>query len=176
MINHHKWINSLPKAKKEIIESINQLDYENSINSIPKKNSYNSVKKYTLLTVIFICGLIFVSIVKNETRNLQKEINNIEASINLIKFNLDQAFLDHQIITSPEKLSLLAKKHLNINLEPYKRSQIKQLNAENEEFTKINKTKKEKTKMQKFKKLYSHPKSIPNEIKTHVAKRIVEKK
>ena len=176
MINHHKWINSLPKAKKEIIESINQLDYENSINSIPKKNSYNSVKKYTLLTVIFICGLIFVSIVKNETRNLQKEINNIEASINLIKFNLDQTFLDHEIITSPENISLLAKKHLNINLVPYKRSQIKQLNDENKKFTKINITEKEKTKIQKFKKLNSRPKSIPNEIKAHIVKRIEEKK
>jgi hypothetical protein len=176
MINHNKWIASLPKVNKEISKTINQLDHENSINSIPKKDSYNSVKKYTLLTVLFICGLIFVSIVKNKTRNLQKEINNLETSINLIKFNLDQTFLDHEIITSPENISLLAKKHLNIDLMPYKRSQIKQLNAENEKFTKINKTEKEKTKIQKFKKLYSHPKSIPNEIKTHVAKRIEEKK
>ena len=30
--------------------------------------------------------------------------------------------------------------------------------------------------IQKFKKLYSRPKSIPNEIKTHVAKRIEQKK
>ena len=60
MINHHKWIDSLPRTKKEIIKTINQLDYENSVNSIPKKDSYNSVKKYTLLTVILICGLIFM--------------------------------------------------------------------------------------------------------------------
>ena len=176
MINHHKWIGSLPKAKKEIIDTINQLDYENSINSIPKKDSYNSVKKYTLLTVLFICGLIFVSIVKNETRNLQKEINNLETSINLIKFNLDQTLLDHEIIASPENITLLAEKHLNIDLVPYKRSQIKQLNSENKKFTKINKTEKEKTNIQKFKKLHSRSKSIPNEIKTHIAKRIEEKK
>ena len=176
MINHHKWIGSLPKAKKEIIETMNQLDYENSENGIPKKNSYNSVKKYTLLTAIFICGLIFVSLVKNETRNLQKEINNLETSIKLIKFNLDQTFLDHEIITSPENISLLAKKHLDIDLAPYKRSQIKQLNAENEKLMRINKTEKEKTNIQNFKKLYSNPKSIPNEIKNHIAKRIKEKK
>ena len=176
MINHHKWIGSLPKAKKEIIDTINQLDYENSINSIPKKDSYNSVKKHTLLTVLFICGLIFVYMVKNKTRNLQKEINNLETSINLIKFNLDQTLLDHEIITSPENITLLAKKHLNIDLMPYKRSQIKQLNTENEKFTKINKTEKEKTNIQKFKKLHSRSKSIPNEIKTHIAKRIEEKK
>ena len=173
MINHHKWIGSLPKAKKEIIETINQLDYDNSINSIPKKDSYNSVKKYTLLTVIFICGLIFVSIVKNETRNLQKKINNLEASINLIKFNLEQTFLDHEIITAPENISLLARKHLDIDLTPYKRSQIKKLNDKNEEITKIEK--KEKNIL-KFKNLYSQPKSIPNKIKNHVASRIEEKK
>ena len=174
MINHKKWISSLPKINKEISKTINQLDHENSINSIPTKDSYNSVKKYTLLTVIFICGLIFVSIVKNETRNLQKDINNLETFINLIKFNLDQAFLDHEIITSPENISLLAKKHLNIDLAPYKRSQIKQLNDKNEKITKINK--KEKTNTQKYKELYSRPKSIPDKIKTHVASLIKEKK
>ena len=176
MINQYKWISSLPKVNTKFSKTTNQLDHEKWTSTIPKKDTYNSVKKYSFMTILFVCGLIFVSIVKNETRNLQKEINNLETSINLIKFNLDQTFLDHEIITSPENISLLAKKHLNIDLVPYKRSQIKQLNAENEKFTKINKTEKEKTKIQKFKKLYSRPKSIPNEIKTHIAKRIEKKK
>ena len=176
MINQYKWISSLPKVNTKFSKTTNQLDHEKWTSTIPKKDTYNSVKKYSFMTILFVCGLLFVSIVKNETRNLQKEINNLETSINLIKFNLDQTFLDHEIITSPENISLLAKKHLNIDLMPYKRSQIKQLNAENEKFTKINKTEKEKTKIQNFKKLYSRPKSIPNEIKTHIAKRIEEKK
>ena len=176
MINQYKWINSLSKVNTKFSKTTNKLNHEKWTSTIPKKDTYNSVKKYSFMTILFVCGLIFVSIVKNETRNLQKEINNLETSINLIKFNLDQTFLDHEIITSPENISLLAKKHLNIDLVPYKRSQIKQLNAENEKFTKINKTEKEKTKIQKFKKLYSRPKSIPNEIKTHIAKRIEEKK
>ena len=173
MINHNKWINTLPKPKKEIIETINQLDYANPLNKVPKKDSYSSVRKYTLFTVVFICGLIFVSIVKNETRNLQKKINNLEASINLIKFNLEQTFLDHEIITAPENISLLARKHLDIDLTPYKRSQIKKFNDKNEKVTKIEK--KEKN-IQKFKKLYSQPKSIPSKIKNHVTSRIEEKK
>ena len=196
MINHHKWIGSLPKAKKKIIETINQLDYENSINRIPKKDSYNSVKKYSFMSILFVCGLLFVSMVKNEARNLQKEINNLETSINLIKFNLDQTLLDHEIITSPENISLRAKKHLYIDLVPYKRSQIKQLKDENENFTQINKTKKEKInnlsvgikshvakkiekkkmEIRKLHELYSDPKSIPNEIKTQVIKQVEEKK
>ena len=178
MINQDKWLNSL-NIVKEDVNLINHRIWTNTIpkaNPIPKKKKFNSVKKYSLIVTLFVCGLLFVSVIKNETRNLQKEINNLETSINLIKFNLDQTFLDHEIITSPENITLLAKKHLNIDLVPYKRSQIKQLNAENEKFTKINKTEKEKTKIQNFKKLYSRPKSIPNEIKTHIAKRIEEKK
>ena len=176
MINQDRWISSLPRVNLKSTGKENQLDYDKWINTIPQKNLNNTIKQYPLIAVLFVCGLVFVSAVKNETRNLQKEINNLETSINLIKFNLDQTFLDQEIITSPENITLLAKKHLNIDLVPYKRSQIKQLNAENEKFTKINKTEKEKTKIQKFKKLYSRPKSIPNEIKTHVAKRIEQKK
>ena len=137
MINHKKWISSLPKINKEISKTINQLDHENSINSIPKKDSYNSVKKYTLLTVLFTCGLIFVSIVKNETRNLQKDINNLETSINLIKFNLDQAFLDHEIITSPENISRLSEEYLESAFTSYKHTQIKLLNKEEEIFNNL---------------------------------------
>ena len=99
MINHHKWINTLPKPKKEIIETINQLDYENPLNKVPQKDSYSSVKKYTIVSVLFVVGLIFVSAVKNETRNLQKEINDLQASISQINFNLNQAILDYEVIT-----------------------------------------------------------------------------
>ena len=113
---------------------------------------------------------------KNETRNLQKEINNLEANISLIKYDLDQAFLDHEIITSPENISLLAKKHLNIELTPYKKSQIKRLDDKNEELVKVNKQIKEKTKIQQIKKLYSQPETIPAEIKNQVTKRVAKKK
>ena len=171
MINQNKWINSLPKAKKASDKTIEQIDHDKWINTIPKKEAYSSVTKYTYLTAFFICGLIFVSIVKNETRNLQKEINSLESSVNLIKFNLDQAFLDHEIITSPENVSLLAKKHLDTDFAPYKISQIKQLNTQGENIAKIN-----KKKVYKPKKLYSDPKSLKDEIKTHVSKRIEEKK
>ena len=65
--------------------------------NIPKKNVNNSIKKYPLMAILFVCGLVFVSLVKNETRNLQREINNLEASINVIQFNLDQAVLDNEV-------------------------------------------------------------------------------
>ena len=107
-------------------------------------------------------GLILVSAIKNGTRNLQKEINNLEASVNVIKFNLDQAILDNEVITSPEYISLLAKEYLSIDLVSYKRSQIKQLNGENKKFTKINKIKKGKIDKKKIK-------NLSDGIKTQVA-------
>jgi len=209
MINQDKWISSLPNINTEFSKIANQLDHDRWINTIPekntyspvKKNTYSSVKKYSLIATLFVCGLLFVSVVKHETRNFQKEINNLEASINAIKFNLDQAILDNEVITSPENISLLAKEYLSVDLVSYKRSQIRQLNNENRQFTKINKIKKEKinkkktknlsaniksqvakriektkTEIIKLQGLYSNPKSIPNEIKTQVAKQIKEKK
>ena len=209
MINRDKWIGSLPNVNTEFNKTTNQLDHDRWINTIPKKNTYSSVKKntyssvkkYSIIVTLFVCGLLFVSAIKNETRNLQKIINNLEASINVIKFNLDQAILDNEIITSPENISLLAKEYLSIDLVSYKRSQIKQLNDENKKFTKVNKIKKEKinkkkiknlsdniktqvtkrieikkTEMRKLQELYYNPKSIPKEIKTQVAVQIEEKK
>ena len=201
MINQDKWISSLPNINTESSKIANQLDKSRWTNTIPKKKTYNSVKKHFLITTLFVCGLLFVSAVKNETRNLQKEINNLEASINVIKFNLDQAILDNEVITSPENISLLAKEYLNIKLVSYKRSQIKQLNDENEKFTGVDKIKKEKidrtkienlqdsiktqvtkkietkkAEIRKLQELYSNPQSIPDEIKTQVATKIEEKK
>ena len=127
MINKDKWIGSLPGKNTRFSNTINQLDHDKWIKTIPKKKSHNSVRKYYLMSIVFVCGLLFVSVIKNETRNLQKEINNLEISINLIKFNLDQAFLDNEVITSPENISRLAKEYLNINFVSYKKNQIKRL-------------------------------------------------
>ena len=209
MINQSRGISSLPKIKTKFSETTNQLDHDRwintvpnrLINTIPKKNTYNSVKRYSMVAILFVCGLLFVSAVKNETRNLQNVINNLEASVAAIKFNLDQAILDNEVITAPENISLLAREYLNIDLVSYKRSQIKQLNDSDENFVKVNKIKKEKinnkkaknltasiktqvekriekkkTEIRKLQELYSNPESIPDEIKTQVVVKIEEKK
>ena len=199
MINQNKWIGSLPKINTKFDQTINQVDHEKWINTIPRKKTRSSVKKYSFMVILFVCGLLFVSVVKNETRNLQKKINSLEAAINIIGYNLDQAILDNEVITSPENISLLAKEYLNTDLVFYKRSQIKQLNEETKNFAKINKIKKEKinekkinnlaanvkskiakeverkkSEIKKLQEMYSDPKSIPDEIKIQVAKKKVE--
>ena len=117
---------------------------------------------------------------------IHKEINYIKASISLIEFNLDQAILDNEVITSPENISKLAKEYMNSDLAYYKKSQINNININNKilkENKKKNKAeilnnlpasvkthvatkiKKKKEEIEKHQELYNDPKSIPDEIK-----------
>jgi hypothetical protein len=167
------------------------------INPSPEKNSIKSVKKSSFMIIFFIFGLLVVSAVKNETRSLQKEINNLEASINDKKFDLSQAILDHEVLTSPENIAQLSQKYLEIDLLAYNLSQIHKLNHKDGEFLIKNKTQKEsttnnfkknlpiivkteftkkvkktKTEIKKLHAIYSNPKLLPGEIKAKVAKEI----
>ena len=196
MTNQDEWIKSLPNTNTD--NELNKLDYEKLENTVSKKKSFNSVKKYSLISFVFVCGLLLVSIIKNATRNLQKEINQLEVSISVVKFNLNQALLDNEVITSPGNLSRLAQELLNSNLVAYKKSQIKILNESNQDIaieTKANILKKnnknltknitteiakkiedKKTEIKKLQELYRNPKSIPNEVKKKMAKQITKKK
>ena len=204
MINQDKWINSLSVKKNKFDDKANQLDADRWLNTISKNNistqgnKYNSLKKYSLAAIFFVGGILLVSTVKNETRNLQKEVNNLQASIRIIQFNLSQAILDNEVITSPENISILAKEYLSTDLLPYKRSQIKNFNDKKGNLITVNKIKKEKTnkikklpksvklqvskriektktEIKKLQELYNDPKSIPVEIRTQLAKQIKEK-
>ena len=197
MINSDKWINSLPNVNAKAEEESFQIDHNKWENTIPKKNTFNTVKKYSFMTIVFVFGLIFVSVVKNQTRNLEKEISYLKASISSIEFNLDQAILDNEVITSPENLSMLAKEYLNNDLIYYKKSQIKNLDDDNTVLKKMDKKnnikvinnlpenvkkhvtkkiKKKKEELAKLQELYNDPRSIPDEVKAKVAKQIQKKK
>jgi len=195
MINHDKWINSLPKNKNITIDKSEQLDPDRWVNTISKNKKYSSIQKYSLVIILFVSSLFLISVVKNETRDLEKEINNLKTSIKKINYNLDQAILDNEVITSPENISELAKEYLDMNLVSYKKSQILNLSDKNQNFSKtnnkINKIKnlkqsvknkvamrieKKKTEIKKLQELYQKPDEIPKEIKIQVAKQIKEKK
>jgi len=197
MINNDKWINSLPNVNAKAEEESFQIDHNKWENTIPKKNTFNSVRKYSFMTIVFVFGLIFVSVVKNQTRNLEKEISYLMASISSIEFNLEQAILDNEVITSPDNLSMLAKEYLNNDLIYYKKSQIKNLDDDNTVLKKLSKKnnikvlnnlpknlkkqvtkkiKKKKEELAKLQELYNDPRSIPGEVKTKVAKQIQKKK
>ena len=205
MINQAKWIKSLPKINIKFNEEKNQVDHYRWVNTIPQKNTHNNVAwRYPLVVILFVCGLLFVAVVKNKTRNLEKEIYSLRASNNVIKYNLNQAILDNEVITSPENISRLAKEYLNTDFISYKKSQIRQLYDDTAIISKLNKKnnnlstvklneksnnlstkiksvitkkiEKKKTEIRKLQELYSKPESIPGEVKTQIASKIKEKK
>ena len=205
MINQDKWIKSLPKINIKFNEEKNQVDHYRWVNTIPQKNTHNNVAwRYPLVVILFVCGLLFVAVVKNKTRNLEKEIYSLRASNNVIKYNLNQAILDNEVITSPENISRLAKEYLNTDFIYYKKSQIRQLYDDTAIISKLNKKnnnlstvklheksnnlstkiksvitkkiEKKKSEIRKLQELYSKPESIPGEVKTQIASKIKEKK
>ena len=104
-----RWTDTLHCNNIEINDKRYELDHEKWINTIPKAKKKNSIFKYSSAIFFFIIGIFFVTIIKNETKILQKEILDLEASINKYKYELHNSILDHQVITSPENLSQLAK-------------------------------------------------------------------
>ena len=197
MMNPEKWINTLPNSKKFSDEEKYKLNPDKWVDTLPKKNTISLLSKYTVISLLFLVGLISVSIIKNETRDLQKEIKNLQASIDVLKMNLHKATLDHEVITSPENLSRLAKGNLELELNYYKKSQIKDFNKredsshlKNEKISqnqikdlssevKIIITKKideKKSELKKLQEIYKKPEKLPDEIRSQVAKKIKDTK
>ena len=199
-LDFNRWVNTLPRKDDNtlILKDDNALILSNAINSKPKSSP---VKKYSLTIIVFVFGLILVSVIKNGTRNLQREISNLQASVDVLKLDLHQTVLEHEVITSPENISRLAKEHLESNFVFYKKSQIKQLNGKEKTLAKLEEKKYKNTFMKKGKvktdemklqvakkiattkielrklqELYSRPENLPGEIKFQVAKKIKTKK
>ena len=147
MIDHGRWIATLPIIKnKDSDYNKYSTDPNKWTDSIPKKNTKNGVKKFSLTLVLFVIGLILVSTIKNKTRNLQKEIYDLKASISDLGTDLHKATLDYEVITSPENISQLAEKYLDTELVYYKKSQIKKLHEKAEIPTSLDITKDSKPK------------------------------
>lgn len=184
----NKWINTISQIKKDDnLENYN-LNPDKWTDTIPKKTKKNSVAKYSISIFLFITGLVLVSAIKNETKILQKEINNLYASINSLKYSLHQASLDHEVITSPENISKLATEYLEKNLVSYKKNQIKNFNIKEEnpvkeKYTSNNINKKlklqiakrideKKQQLKMLQKISLKPEKLPAEIKTKIDKKI----
>ena len=193
MIDHNIWTKTLPGNNKDTINKEAQLNPEVWTNSLPKKKPNNTFKKYSLLTTDFIVGLIFVSVIKNETRNLEKELIKLQAQVDKLKFELYQAKLDHEVITSPENISKLANEYLDLELDTYKKNQIKNLDENYEKLAKLNEKKnkiiskkmkakivnkiaEKKVELQKLQEIYSNPDELPEKLRTEVESKIVKTK
>ena len=62
-INPGKWVGTLPNHQTETnIENYN-LDSSKWTDTIPKRKVDNPIKKYSVTAILFIVGLIFVSLI-----------------------------------------------------------------------------------------------------------------
>ena len=186
MINSEKWIGTLTN-KKEFNQPEVIADPQIWINTLSKKNSRSTFSKYLFVTSFFVIGLILVTIVKNETRNLEKQLESLKASVSRLKLDIHYAVLDHEVISSPENISNLKNKYLDLDLMTYKKSQIKNLEEIYKEksiakidnnknnIIKTNLTKKinkQKDKIKNLKQMYSKPEEIPKYVKEGISKKI----
>ncbi len=173
-LDPNKWTDTLPGNKKHILNN---------------KHSNSNTTKYYLMTIFFIIGLMTVSIIKNKTRNLQKEISSLRASVDIIKHDLHQSTLEHAVITSPENISILAKEYLDSSFLAYKNIQIKKLNDEKKISSGLKNTKKKilqkksnlelakkieskKNELMSLKEFYYNPDTLPGEVKLQISKKI----
>ena len=201
-IDPKKWTSTLPISNTLANDEKYVLDGNRWVKTIPKKNLVSIRQKYSIIAIIFILGLFSVSTIKNATRELQKEISNLTTSVNKLKFNFHQSTVEHQFLTAPEKISLLAKKHLEHDFFAYKNSQIETFGSAKkielsklkiEDDSKNTKTKTEKIKdnvklktvkivkkkkeeLRKLQELYSKPEKLPDVIKSGIAKKIEKTK
>jgi len=80
--------------------------------------------KFIISITIFFVFLIFISVIKNKTRVIEKEISNLNSKILLVEKDINEAQLDFYYLTSPleieKKLNLLG---IN-NYQPIKYSNI----------------------------------------------------
>ena len=66
MMNHDKWINTLPGKNYNINNSKQELDPNIWLNTIPKTEKKNSLAKYSFLSILLIFGVISVILIKQE--------------------------------------------------------------------------------------------------------------
>ena len=101
-----------------------------------------------LILITLISGLIFVSLIKNKTRLLEKELTSLNDEITTLNSNLAEANLDFQYLTTPERISLLAKDFLDENFSYYNESQIKESFKPEKDSTILKKSKNDNTPSQ----------------------------
>ena len=72
------------------------------------------MKKYIFVPLI-TCLIIFTSIIKNSTRELETEIFNYEEKIKMLNDDREMILLQNNYLSSPERLFELKKNFLEIN-------------------------------------------------------------
>ena len=88
------------------------------------------MKKYIFLIFFFIFGIFFISYIKNETRDIEKNIRNINTKIFTLNAELHEAGLDYDYLSSPTNLSILSEKIFKDGLNFYGTKQFSYIKLE----------------------------------------------
>ncbi len=88
------------------------------------------MKKYIFLIFFFIFGIFFISHIKNETRDIEKNIRNINTKIFTLNAELHEAGLDYDYLSSPANLLILSEKIFKDGLNFYSSRQFSYINLE----------------------------------------------
>ena len=68
----------------------------------------------TILSFSFLLiGLVSIHFLKNKTRDLVEKINLISKEILLLNQNIQTQTIEYSYLASPERIAMLAKKHLS---------------------------------------------------------------
>ena len=81
-------------------------------------------KKKLIIIFIYLLFFIAIPIVKNESRLIEKEIQNYESEIFILQKNLLEASLEFQYLSSPAVLSSKVNKNLRQKYNSLNLSQI----------------------------------------------------
>ena len=81
-------------------------------------------KKKLIIIFIYLFFFIAIPIVKNESRLIEKEIQNYESEIFILQKNLLEASLEFQYLSSPAVLSSKVNKNLRQKYNSLNLSQI----------------------------------------------------
>tara|TARA_B100001996_G_scaffold227569_1_gene175278 strand:- start:8086 stop:8391 length:306 start_codon:yes stop_codon:yes gene_type:complete len=88
------------------------------------------MKKYIFLIFFFIFGIFVISIIKNETREIEKNIRNINIKIFNLNAELYEARLDYNYLSSPANISILSEKFFKNELNFYNPKQFSYIKIE----------------------------------------------
>ena len=81
-------------------------------------------KKKLIISLIYISFFIAIPIIKNETRLIEKNIQNHKVEIKFLEKNLSEAYLEFQYLSSPEVLEGKVSRNTDINYNSLNFSQI----------------------------------------------------
>ena len=97
------------------------------------------MRKLILLLSIFFL-LIFTTIIKNSTKEIEKKIYNTEENLRVLKNKHEMILLDFNYLTTPEKLMEYQSKYFEneldqIDIKKLKKIRLKKKQLEVKEFT-----------------------------------------